>query len=250
MSLADLPEFSPEQRAQQLEFEREQEQPHIALTAFWRRLNAIPQADDQRRPRLRLNLFEARICAMGLRLGKRKRRSDPPSSIGNTREMDRRRSRLLHRIENLSRKLQRQFEAAAGRAASSQFSQLFADYRDAIYARLFHWRPTWFQSPSVRKSFIVILDEACKLACQGLNEMGYTETTPAEIRPLIRRFLAYSRRGRIRFSVRDLSDRSPFTRLFLANFIVDSWAKRDRKQNHATLREGESTTKYVKSQAA
>ena len=82
----------------------------------------------------------------------------------------------------------------------------------------------------------MILDETCKLACQGLNEMGYTETTPAEIRPLIRRFLAYSRRGRIRFSVRDLSDRSPFTRLFLANFIVDSWAKQSEKATSINTR--------------
>ena len=61
-SLADLPEFSPEQRAQQLEFEREQEQPHIALIAFFRRLNAIAQRGDQDRYRLPVNLFEARIC--------------------------------------------------------------------------------------------------------------------------------------------------------------------------------------------
>jgi len=249
-SFADPPGFSPERRAEQLELEQEQKHPHIALINFWRRVNAIAQRGNQERHRFSLNLFEARLCAIALRLGRRKRKSDPPSSIDNTRDMDLRRSRLLRRIENLSRKLQRQFEAAAGIGASIDFNLFVADYRDGIYTQLFHWLPKWCKVRSIRKLFIVIVDETCKLACRGLDEMGYPDTTPAEIRPLIRRFLAYSRRGRIRFSVRDLSDPTPFTRLLIANFIVDSWAKQDRKQKGNNLNRSHNGEEFKIAHAA
>ena len=230
MSLVDLLNFTGERRSRQVEFERQQQQPHDALIEFWRQLNAIAQRGDQRRHRVRLNLFEARVCATALRLGRRRRRPDPASSVPNTPEMNSSRLRLLRRLENLGRQLQRRFRAEAGNSVCAEFKQSLVDFRDAIFARLFNRTPSWVHPTSMRKAYVVIVDEACRLACEGLSVMGVTDIESQQVRRLIRRFLAYRRRGRISFSIRDLSDKSSFTKLRLANFILESRAKQDRKR--------------------
>lgn len=250
-SLSNLPGFSPERRARQLEFERQNQQPHLELLAFYRRLSAVVAGHaGQNRYRICLNEFEARAGAVALRLGRRKRKPDPASSITNTPEMDRRRSRLLRRLVNLSRRLHRKFEAEAGKVAYAEFCKSFADYRDRILDRLYPSRKNRLHRGGSRRPWVAIVDDACQLACQGLKELGYEDTTPQKIRPLIRRFLAYARRGRIRFSIYDLYDISPFTRLRLADFIVKSWEKQVRKQKSTNQRRSHDQALGVAPQAA
>jgi len=230
-SLANLPFFTAERRAQQLELEREQRQPYIALKEFWSRLNAIAQ-NGHNRSRFHLNLFEALICAAALRLAMRKRkpRSDPASAIPNTPEMSRRRSQLLRRVENLARQLQRKLRTEAGEKVSTEFVQRMREYLNSVFGALFHRLPKWAKPPSLRKFYQTVLDEACRLAIERLADMGIREPDAAEVRRLVRRYLTYSRRGRTGFSIQWISTNPDVVRRVLATFITESWAKQERKQ--------------------
>ena len=235
VSLADLPGFSAERRARQVELEAEGQQPHLALLAFWQRLNHIGQRTGQAKYRLSLDLFEARVCSAALRLAMRRCAPRPASAIPNSAEMSRRRSQLLKKVENLVRRLKRQLKAQAGEAVSANFSRVFDDFRGSILNVLFHRQPACLKPVSLRRFHQIVIDKAVKLAREGLLELG-TDADLAQLRPLVRRLLRYNRRDRpyYYFSIPELSNDMAAAKKRLVNFIQGCWKKQNSRPRKVT----------------
>ena len=184
---------------------------HEALIVLWQQLNATMLPPEYGRYRLRLDLFDATAGVTALRLGMRRRRTDPPSEIPNIGLAARCRSQLVRRMENLRRCLCRAHSKEAGKQAARNFSLSFADYRDAIVAELFHRVPKWAHLSGTRIYYQTIVDHVVTLAVEGLHDIDYDDPDMKDVRHLARQFLAYTRRGRTGLALMDLPEGSiPF----------------------------------------
>jgi hypothetical protein len=219
-SVSRLPWLSTNPQAEQFD---------ESLLALWRRLNALTCLSEQRRYGLHLDLFEASVSVSSLRLGMRQRRTDPPSAIPSDAPTSRRRGKLLRRIENLRRRLKRILKAEAGLEGEAQFSRCFAEYRGPILAELFRRLPKWARLTGIKKRYSTIVDYGVRLAMEGLNDVGVRNPDVKDVRRLVKRFLAYTRRNRTGLSIRDFSTDPSHTKMRLATFIQRCWKKNASK---------------------
>jgi len=118
---------------------------------------------------------------------------------------------------------------------------MFAEYRDSILAELFHRVPKWWRRSGVTRHFYKsIVDYVFGLAMNGLRDAGIKDPDASELRRLVRRFLAYTRRGRTGMGIPDFERFPHVMGNRLAAFIQKRWAKQNSDRSVRPLRKGKN----------
>ncbi len=197
---------------------------HQRLVVLWRRLNAIGSAT-QGRFRLGLDMFEAEICVLALRIGARQRRSRLVIGLVQAPRGSHCRTQLLHRLENHIRRARRRDNE---QAMKQEFVRHLSAYREQLRNELF---PRNIKIPNSRRRMLKrAVNRFTVLAVEGLSAAGVFDPVVKDVRKIIQRCLRYRRRGREYFGLRDLAGHDDLARAYLSSLVLATWAKKERRE--------------------
>ena len=171
-----------------------------------------------RRARLRLNVFEVSLLALGARVTSQLLRHGHLASVRKDQRFAQ--SELLCKLENIRKQAKRAFICRSDESSFAAQSQQWTEMLTFIRTHFLHCCCRRRAESRIGRHFRRVVKQCCLRATEGLKQRQAAPFPDDHLRRLVQLALRYVRRNRTSFGIRTLLERPQFASAYLAEFVL------------------------------